>query len=90
MGERESRQCRLKLIFRKRFWILSLAGFWMLTPSIPDSRSKNFLHGFRNPYYLAWSEKKNKKKKKRLLYFKNDSNHKGFTLSIDAKTVIDI
>ena len=60
----------------------------MLTPSIPDSRSKNFLHGFRNPYYLAGSEKK--KKKTRLLYFKNDSNHKGFTLSIDTKTMIDI
>ena len=89
MGERESRQCRLKLIFRKWFWILSLAGFWMLTPSIPDSRSKNFLHGFRNPYYLAGTEKK-KKKKKRLLYFKNDPNHKGFTLSIDTKTMIDI
>ena len=88
MGERESRQCRLKLIFRKWFWILSLAGFWMLTPSIPDSRSKNFLNGFGNPYYLQGTKKK--KKKKRLLYFKNDSNHKGFTLSIDTKTMIDI
>ena len=31
-----------------------------------------------------------KKKKKRLLYFKNDSSHKGFTLTIDTKTMIDI
>ena len=54
--------------------------------------------GFQKQKFPAWipesllpcREWKKKKKKKQLPYFKKNTNHKGFTLSIDTKTMIDI